>query len=189
MSEWRKRLSKVLAGLTVEDARRAYAAIRLAQPGGLGQTPQADVAEEPLVTLYQAMALAQERDAIAREYVTDFAITFEIGYPALQAAWLSANNASTAIVQAYLTILARVPDTLIARKRGADTAVQVSQWAGQVLAMGGLYTPQGQTRLAELDRALRDEGHSLNPGTTADLTTAAIFVFLLLEPEFRGMSG
>lgn len=179
IGELRQNLAQVLTRLTIEDARWAYKAIRLARPGGMGQTVQADVAEEPSVTLYQAMALARERDAIAREYVTDFAITFEIGYPTLKAAWGASGALSLSIVQTYLTILARVPDTLIARKRGADMASQVSQWAGEVLSKGGAFTPQGREGLAELDRALRDEGHSLNPGTTADLTTAALFLLLL----------
>ncbi len=177
-------LRQVLATLTVEDARRAYAAIRLAQPGGLGRTSDADVAEEPSLTLHQAMALAQERDSIAREYVTDFAITFEIGYPALREAWHASGNSADAIVQCYLTLLARVPDTLIARKRGADTAAQVSHQAAETLALGGALTPQGQQALADLDRRLRDERHTLNPGTTADLTTAALFLFLLRERPF-----
>ena len=181
----RENLRRVLASLTIEDARQTYAAIRLAQPGGLGQATQADVTEEPSVTLYQAMALAQERDSIAREYVTDFAITFEIGYPALREAWHVANNYANAIVQCYLTLLARVPDTLIARKRGAETATQVSYQAAETLALGGTLTPQGQRALAELDRRLRDERHSLNPGTTADLTTAAIFLLLLREQPFE----
>lgn len=179
--ELRESLAQVLTALTVDDARRAYAAIRLARPGGLGQTSQADVAKEPSITLYQAMALAQERDAIAREYVTDFAITFEIGYPALKDARYASDDLSAAIVQAYLTILAQVPDTLIARKRGADMAGQVSRWARDVLTMGGVFTAQGRAGLADLDRALRDEGHTLNPGATADLTTASIFLLLLYD--------
>ena len=181
IGQLRESLAQVLAALTVEDARRAYAAIRLARPGGLGQTSQADIAEEPSITLYQAMALAQVRDAIAREYVTDFAITFEIGYPALKDARYASDNLSAAIVQAYLTILAQVPDTLIARKRGADMAGQVSRWARDVLTVGGVFTAQGRAGLADLDRALRDEGHTLNPGTTADLTTASIFLLLMYD--------
>ncbi len=177
--ELRENLAQVLAGLTVEDARQAYAAIRLARPGGLGRAPQADVAEEPTITLYQAMSLAQEWDSIAREYVTNFAITFEIGYPALREAWHAADRPADAIVQAYLTLLARVPDTLIARKRGAEMAEQVSSWAAEVLAAGGVFTAQGRQALADLDRDLRDERHTLNPGTTADLTAAAIFLVLL----------
>lgn len=175
----RENLAQVLAGLTVEDACQAYAAIRLAHPGGLGRAPQADVAEEPTLTLYQAMSLAQERDSIAREYVTNFAITFEIGYPALCDVWHVTANPADAIVQAYLTLLARVPDTLIARKRGAKMAGQVSRWAADVLEAGGVFTAHGRQAVADLDRTLRDERHTLNPGTTADLTAAAIFLVLL----------
>ena len=177
----RKSLAQILAGLTVEDARHTYAAIRLAQPGGIGHVPQADVSQEPAVTLQQAMALAQDRDTIAREYVTDFAITFEIGYPALRKAWQTAENSADAIVQAYLTILASTPDTLIARKRGAEMAAKVSGWAADALAAGGMFTAQGRRAVADLDHALRDERHTLNPGTTADLTVAALFMLLLRE--------
>ena len=177
----RENLRRILATLTVEDARHAYAAIRTAQPGGMGQTSEADVAEEPSITLRQAMDLAQERDAIAREYIADFAITFEIGYPALREAWRMAGDPANAIVQCYLTLLASVPDTLIARKRGIETAAEVSRWAAETLGMGGALNPQGRQALADLDRRLRDERHTLNPGTTADLTTAALFLFLLRE--------
>jgi triphosphoribosyl-dephospho-CoA synthase len=179
--ELRESLAQVLSSLTVGDARRTYEAIRLAHPGGLGQVAQADVAEEPSITLYQAMAVAQERDAVAREYVTDFDITFGIGYPALEAAWNSTSDISTAIVQAYLTILAEVPDTLIARKRGSDVATQVSTWARETLSLGGALSAQGRASLQKLGGALRDEGHTLNPGTTADLTAAAIFLLLTCD--------
>jgi triphosphoribosyl-dephospho-CoA synthase len=177
----RENLRRILAALTADDARHAYAAIRMAQPGGMGQAVEADVAEEPSITLYQAMDLAQGRDSIALEYVTDFAITFEIGYPALREAWRAAGNPANAIVQCYLTLLANVPDTLIARKRGTETAAEVSRWAAEILALGGALTSQGQEALADLDRRLRDERHTLNPGTTADLTTTALFFFLLRQ--------
>ncbi len=177
----RENLEQILAALTVADARHAYAAIRMAQPGGMGQASEADVAEEPAITLRQAMELAQGRDSIAREYVTDFAITFELGYPALREAWHMTDDPANAIVQCYLTLLANVPDTLIARKRGIETATEVSRRAAGALAMGGVLTPQGRETVADLDRMLRDEHHALNPGTTADLTTAAFFLFLLRE--------
>lgn len=173
-------LRKILAKLTVEDARLAYAAIRLAQAGGLRQVSEGDITEEPEISLLEAMALAQERDAIAREYVSGYRISIEIGYPALADAYQKSGELTQAIVQAYLTILSQVPDTLIARKRGWETARQVSHWAADALAMGGSLTPQGQEQVASLDRRLREgENHSLNPGTTADLTCAAIFLFLV----------
>ncbi len=180
----RESLRRILTTLTAEDARHTYAAIRLAQPGGIGQASEADVAEEPSITLYQAMDLAQARDSIAREYITNFAITFEIAYPALREAWRTTSNQADAIVQSYLTLLARVPDTLIARKRGIEIATEVSRRAAEALALGGVLTSQGREAVAELDRMLRQERHTLNPGTTADLTTAAIFLFLLREHIF-----
>jgi triphosphoribosyl-dephospho-CoA synthase len=175
----RHSLMSVLNSLTVEDARLAYAAIRLMRPGGLGQVPRADISGEPSISLLQAMALAQERDAIAREYVTGFAITFGIGLPALKNANSRSGNYSGAIVQAFLTILSEVPDTLIVRKKGLKPAQQVSQLAADVLTKGGVFTAEGQAGLAEMDNVLRDKTHLLNPGTTADLTAAAVFLALV----------
>jgi triphosphoribosyl-dephospho-CoA synthase len=177
----RRHLSIILNSLTVEDARHTYAAIRLAQPGGLGRVSDADVKDEPAITLLQAMSLAQDRDAVAREYVTNYVIAFEIGLPSLKEAMRQDRDFSKAIVQTFLTILKQVPDTLIARKRGFDSAIQVSRQADNVLNMGGVYTPKGQAALTELDQLLRDEAHTLNPGATADLTAIAIFLVLLEE--------
>ncbi|HEX4627177.1 MAG TPA: triphosphoribosyl-dephospho-CoA synthase, partial [Gemmatimonadales bacterium] len=85
-SSLRANLHATLAETTVADAREAYLAIGRAAPGGLGCSPEQDVADVPTVTLRDAMALAAERDVIAREYVTDFRITFETGAPALRQA-------------------------------------------------------------------------------------------------------
>ncbi|MBA3258947.1 MAG: triphosphoribosyl-dephospho-CoA synthase, partial [Gemmatimonadales bacterium] len=81
----RQRITRVLADTTVADAEETYAAIRRARPGGLGHSAAEDVAAAPTVTLREAMALAAGRDTIAREYVTDFAVTFEVGAPSLRA--------------------------------------------------------------------------------------------------------
>ncbi len=175
----RRSLMSVLNALTVEDARLTYGAIRLMQPGGMDRVPQADISEEPTITLLQAMVLAQERDAIAREYVTGFAITFGIGLPALKKARSHGESFSDAIVQTFLTILSEVPDTLIARKKGMKSAQQVSRLAADVLAKGGVFTAEGQAGLVEMDNQLRDTTHTLNPGTTADLTAAATLLALL----------
>jgi triphosphoribosyl-dephospho-CoA synthase len=177
--ELRANLAGILAGSTVEDARLVYAAIRMAQPGGLGRVREGDVAEEPVATLREAMAMAQDRDSVAREYVTDFSLTFDVAFPALRSAHASTDDAAQAVVQAYLQVLAQVPDTLIARKRGPAAAIEVSQHATRVLSLGGVQTSAGRAALAEFDRTLRDERHTLNPGTTADLIAAAIFLHLV----------
>jgi triphosphoribosyl-dephospho-CoA synthase len=46
---------RVVENTTVADARDVYAAIRRAAPGGLGQVDAHDVADEPRVTLIDAM--------------------------------------------------------------------------------------------------------------------------------------
>ena len=175
----RKRLAAVLRGLSVDDARWAYRAIRLANPGGLESSDQADVRRPPDITLRQAMALAASRDAIAAEYVHDFALTFRVALPALRRAMGHGLRPLQAIVQAHLEILAHGPDTLIARKAGAATAAAVSARARAVLRVGGVRTPKGRAALQRLDRRLRAEGSRLNPGTSADLVAAALFLWLL----------
>lgn len=175
----RTRLSVVLAQTTVFDAGEVYAAIRLASPGGLGRTAEQDVAGEPTVTLREAMALAAGRDAIAREYVTDFATTFEIGHPVLRGALAAGQSWSDATRETYLTLLAAAPDTHIERKLGAQAAADVQGRARTVLARGGVRTPAGRDAVAALDGDLRDPRNTRNPGATADLTAAVLFVALL----------
>lgn len=173
-------VGEVLRALTVDDARHAFEAIRLAAPGGLGDSDVHDVhAAEVNVTLLEAMRAARDRDAVAREYVTDFEITFEMGYPALRRFLEEGRKLSNAIVQTALTILAQVPDTLIRRKEGPAVAQDVSRRAAAVLEVGGVFSGQGRAALETFDRSLRDDAHRLNPGTTADLTTASIFVYLI----------
>lgn len=175
----RERLGDVLRALTVCDARAAYAAIRLADPGGLEEPVEHDVRAEPRVTLREAMAVAGQRDTIASEYVTDHAVTFELGLPALTEALGDGLRPRDAIVELTLRLLAAVPDTLIARKRGAEAAGRVTAGARQVLTAGGVRSARGRTALAEFDASLRQDGNALNPGTTADLVTAVLFVALL----------
>src|SRR5437868_14550041 len=77
-------VERVLAGLDVEDARDAYAAIRLARPGGMGQVPDQDVAGGPSQTLREGVALAAGRDLIARQDGHAFRDVFEVGVPAFR---------------------------------------------------------------------------------------------------------
>jgi triphosphoribosyl-dephospho-CoA synthase len=174
----RSRLSAVLAALTVDDARDTYAAIRLAAPGGLGSAETQDVREEPSLSLREVMALAAERDTIAREYVTDYDVTLSLTVPALREARAEQGSWPVAVLDAYLRTLAEVPDTLIARKEGLGAARSVSQRARQVLAAGEPGSPERAQAADAFDRELRGPGNRMNPGTTADLVAAALFVAL-----------
>lgn len=173
------RTARVLAETTVHDATCAYEAIRLAAPGGLGHAATQDVSAPPSVSLREAMALAADRDAIAREYASGFATTFDVGAPALRRARYDGLSWNDAVVETALALLAHASDSLIARKLGGAAAVDVSRQAAQVLAEGGPRTARGRAVLERFDAGLRDPANARNPGTTADLCAAAIFVTLL----------
>jgi triphosphoribosyl-dephospho-CoA synthase len=179
-SDLRFNLKSVLRGLTIDDARATYDAIRQVSPGGLGNSVEHDIKAEPSVTLLAAMRSAVARDSVAAEYLSDYAITFERGLPALESNLTTGVPPQQVIVQTYLELLAAVPDTLIARKRGAATAQVISQEAAQALAAGGIFSPAGQRAIAALDARLRKaDDNSLNPGTTADLVATTLFLGLL----------
>jgi triphosphoribosyl-dephospho-CoA synthase len=175
----RARLGATLRALDLADARAAYEAIRLAAAGGLGERVEHDVRSEPAIGLLDAMASAAGRDSIASEYVTDYALTFQTGIPALVAALADGLAVREAIVELALRLLDVAPDTLIARKRGTASAARVSAGARDVLAAGGVRTAAGRRALRSFDASLREPGNALNPGTTADLVTATVFVGVL----------
>lgn len=164
-------VERVLADLDVEDARLVYDAIRLAVPGGLGRVSEQDVSAEPTQTLRQVMALAAERDIVARQYANGFAEVFNDGVPAVRAGLERTTTMEGAIIFAHLHLMAKYPDTLIARKRGWVEAEEAARRAKTVL-------DDGWTELASFDAWLRAEGHARNPGATADLLTACLFVLL-----------
>jgi triphosphoribosyl-dephospho-CoA synthase len=172
-------LRRVLEQTTVEDARQVYAAIRRARPGGLGRADSQDVSGDPGVTLVEAMRLAADRDGVAREYATAFETTFERGAPALMHARGDGLSWSDAIVETYLALLASSVDTHIVRRTGIAAAERVSQLAREAIEAGGVRSAAGRQAVDAMDRGMRDDRNSLNPGTTADLTAAAIFVTLI----------
>ena len=175
----RERVQRVLRATTIDDARLVYNAIRSSNPGGMGKVSDEDLGEQPKVTLLKAMELAKEWDSVAREYATDFAITFDHGVPALRAARQAGLGWLDAVTEAGLRLLSEVPDTLIARKAGKEVAIQISARARGVLEAGGVRSQAGRKALAEFDASLRNPQNSRNPGTTADLIAAATFVTLL----------
>jgi len=174
----RRHIQQHLGRTTVHDAKQVYRAIRLANPGGLGEASEQDVRSEPTVTLLEAMKLAADRDLIARQYANGFADVFEFGVPALLEGFEQFGSVEAAIVHSQLRWLAAYPDSLIARKNGLVVAEDVQKRAAEVVRLGGIATPEGSRAGVALDKHLRSDGNKLNPGTTADLTAACLFVAL-----------
>ena len=175
----RDRVATVLHATSVADAVEAYTAIRLAGAGGLGTVDREDLSHSPSVTLLEAMRLAADRDSVAAEYAGGFALTFGTGLPAIREARAAGLPWEQVIVETFLALLAARPDTLIARKLGPEVAAAVSDRAAGIQRLGGARTEAGREALALFDADLRDPQNSRNPGTTADLAAAAVFVALV----------
>jgi triphosphoribosyl-dephospho-CoA synthase len=168
----------VLNALDVEDARFVYRAIRLVAPGGLGRSPEQDVAGEPTQDLRQVMGLAQERDLVARQYANGFREVLDEGVAFLEEGLAERAYLEEAIVACHLRLMAAHPDTLIARKRGLAEATESAERARYALASGWPASGAGRQAFDELDLWLRVEGNARNPGTTADLVAASLFAAL-----------
>jgi triphosphoribosyl-dephospho-CoA synthase len=171
-------VEQVLDQLTLEDARQVFAAIRLARPGGMGAAAEQDVAAEPTLPLRDIMRLAADRDAVARQYANGFQEVFDIVLPALVDGLTRLGNLEAAIMHAHLVAMWRVPDTLIARKRGRQEAEAAARRAETVLCAGWPGEPKGAAAFRELDAWLTEAGNARNPGTSADLVTAGLFAAL-----------
>lgn len=177
-------LSAVLGGFDASDAADVFAAIRHANPGGLGKAARHDVTDaQTPPPLLEAMAEAAPRDRIARAYTDGFRDLFEIGLPALTEArgkGLAAPWTTTAVHLAYLTA---VPDSHIARKHGPERAEAVRAEAAARLA-GLDLAEKPMAALLDYDRLLKKAG--LNPGTSADFTVATLFLEALLAARGGG---
>jgi triphosphoribosyl-dephospho-CoA synthase len=177
----RAALAGLLDGLDIEDARLAFRAIAAASPGGLGRVARHDVHAPAIVSLKGAMAEAADRDRIARQYVSAFEDIFVTGEAALAAAHNRQAAPSWATLLVYLTFLAEFPDTHILRKHGPIVAGEVRQSAIAILARAksARHPAELEPDLLAWDRALKER--NINPGTSADLTVAALFAARLRD--------
>ena len=182
-------VQEILVGLTPDDSRNVYEAIRLANPGGINPEGEAvtemNTSETPPNDLLAAMNTAAHRDMIARQYAENFRDVFQFVVPQL----CNHQNASIPdrIVATHLELMREFPDSLIQRKCGIQIAKESSMRAAQVLSSGPLGSEIYNSALADFDFWLRCDGNRRNPGTTADLIAAGLFVALrngLISPPF-----
>src|SRR5271156_6270783 len=159
-------LARVLDGLDRADAQDVFSAIAVANPGGLGRAPRHDVNAPATATLREAMAEGADRDRIARQYVTTYEDIFSLGLPALATARRRRSDARWSTLAVYLTFLAAMVDTHIARKFGLGTAEAVRREAADWRdALTAAPDPEGITDgLLTWDAALKSRG--INPGTS-----------------------
>jgi triphosphoribosyl-dephospho-CoA synthase len=166
----------VCASTTVDDACDFYRAFEYADVA-VGEMP-ADVdlpdvglggdATETLrtegLTLWEVMRRSADVDANAREWVEGFPRSFAASEWILEDEGTATERTATA----FLRLLAEQPDTLVTTQHGEAVAREVQARAADVGA--------DLDAAADLAEAFVAEG--INPGTTADLTAAAVFIAL-----------
>ena len=183
----RKALKHVVESTTPADAVDLYEAIKIANPGGLGEAPDLDINDPASearilrenVSLFQVFKIAEKYDTICSEWVNNYPVTFDMAYPSLAKKLGDSTDLNEAIIHTFLEVLANVPDTFIARKVGLEKSRKVSANARRVLDLGGLKTASGTRSLHRFDQQLRRSNNLLNPGTTADIIGAALSLCVL----------
>lgn len=179
-------LHRSLHSIDLAQTALIYRAIRLAAPGGLGNSPRHDVNETPKAPLLIAMHDASRRDCIARQYANDYADLFSLGRSALTQARARWGVEAHAMSELFIAFLADFPDSHVQRKHGASTAEGVRQMARQC-QYEVRHSPSwdaARKPLEELDRRLKASG--INPGTSADLCVATWLLDRLLgEPHLQ----
>ena len=177
--EIRPNVVKLMANTSVDDACDLYDAINIADAGGMGDQDEYDVASDNAKqelrdnnqTMYDVLKISAPWDMLAREMTSDMPAVFELGYPTYHEL-KEKKSLNDACVLTFLTILSQVPDTLISRKYGSDEALKISMMTRDLLKLKD--SDDFSEKLQEFDDYLYDNGY--NPGTTADLTAASIFV-------------
>lgn len=179
----RRRLELILSELDEQDAAAAFAAIRLANPAGLGEVAEGDVrASKVTLTLIAAMHVAAGRDRIANAYVTAYADVFDFALPTLKEARTATDDPNLAVTTLHMALLAEHLDSHIVRKHGESTAKWVRE---EARTLRPYFTPAATAKslsvLLEFDANLKSKG--LNPGTTADFVVTALFTEGLIEKK------
>ena len=174
-------LARVLRSTTVQDAIDFYRAFDLA---GARVVQVDDFSlkdpdwERKLIegnqSLLELMRLSLDHDIVAREWATDFERSFQLAGRLRE--MVSIYGLNDGVVRTFLEALAEVPDSLISAKFGRERAVEVSRMAIDALLDSTL------NKAREMDCELNNR--DMNPGSTADLIAASLFISLLRRLRF-----
>ena len=198
-TELQQSVSRVLATLNRTDSEAIYKSIQIANPGGLGTSKQMDAHNEPPASILDAMSFAQQKDDVAKQWVSDYEAVFSLamslrelvdGQKQQSPDWLEA------ISLAQIEYLASNVDSLIVRKNNIELAIEVKRRAEKLISLRSSTLSSStlsssaslqsdlldyQQQWIEFDDFLRADGNRRNPGTTADLLAAACYVSLVCE--------
>lgn len=170
-------VSSVLQSTSVEDAANFYRAFDHVDvsvrdpPAGMESldvrrgSEAVPAVEERSLTLQDVMDFSAEWDGVAREWVQGYERTFS----AANAIASGTGPIPDRVAATYLWLLAREPDPFVAINHGQRTAHSVMVRAQEAR--------EGDPELVEaFAESLVEEG--INPGTTADISAAGLFLAL-----------
>ncbi|MDJ1434473.1 triphosphoribosyl-dephospho-CoA synthase [Halostagnicola sp. A-GB9-2] len=122
------------------------------------------------LTLLDVMDRSVPGDDVAREWVTGFKRSFDAANRLAEATGPIADRAATV----FLSVLADRPDTLVAGRHGDSVATEVTERAAVLVESGSVEANRDAVE------SFSDElvSRGVNPGTTADLTAAGLFIAL-----------
>ena len=125
-------------------------------------------------TLLELMRLSTKHDIVAREWSTNYERSFLLAERLAEQ--IGRWGLNDGVVRTFLEALSEVPDSLICAKFGGELANQVSERAGEALLDATL------GKAHELDHDLLAQ--DINPGSTADLIAASLFISILRGLRF-----
>lgn len=176
--ELSKRATENVLKSSVEDSLDFLRAVRVAEPflpehvlDARERKTEREVTKGK-ITFARLMRISSKSDMVATELLNGFQKSmFVYGN-------FSGKKITNGLVcQAYLRLLSKFRDTLVEKKHGKKKALWVKRRAREALALGGVWTEQGLREVLKFDRELREGG--INPGSTADILCAGIFLALL----------
>ncbi len=170
-------VDSVIEQCTTQDSLNIYDAIKLSTAASLSQRESFDIHGPAPESIQQAM-----RHAATTEPTDSIAALWAFGYQSLWNSLLAdlqfneshGESWEQSIIFTALAQLARTPDSLIIRRHGRQQADQISSEAADVLK---LHHDDRTAAIEAFDWRLRHPCR-INPGTTADLVAAALYIHL-----------
>lgn len=178
MGEIERKAKEVMLNTNVDDAVEVYRAFPKAKVKVRTDVPELDVMDEnslkeikeKKLSLYEILTISASYDLISRELVRGFEKTF--GYASLLMDFATKRSINDAIAHAYLRFLSEEEDTFVKMKFGTEKSKYVLERAKEIVNSGYV-----RKEIEEFNEVLIREG--INPGSTADIIAAALFVDIL----------
>jgi triphosphoribosyl-dephospho-CoA synthase len=134
--------------------------------------------KEDEVTLMDLFKASSSVDRICKEWSLNFSTVVKEIAPYLDSQVTGLDDLEEGVVKTFIWQLSREPDGHIVKKAGNERAEMIRGLAETIME-GASNGSDPMNLMRTLDEELRREGNLLNPGTTADLVSAALFYELV----------